>query len=558
MTTPKPKILYVDDEPVNLSNFEILLRKEYNVLTADTAEEGLQIFQQESDIEVVITDQKMPDVTGAEFLAEIIRINPAPVRIMLSAYTDPANMLAAINVGRIFQFLNKPMDSNEVKLVLSQAVTKFRLVQENKRLQKALEDEKKQLAVKVEERTRDLNNAYQELAKVACLKDEFLANMSHELRTPLTAILGMTEALTDLTFGSLNDRQLKSLNTIGTSGTHLLELLNDILDVARIESGKVELLLDTVAVDSLCEVSVRLVNQTAQEKGVQISVKIDPDCVTLGADMLRLKQILVNLLGNAIKFSESGSEVVLAVTGDSEQGKICFSVRDQGIGIDSKKMDRLFEPFEQLDAGLSREYGGTGLGLALVRRLTELHGGAVSVESTLGVGSCFSIILPWEIRDDVAEDLKGDWEVPAHCKKKEGRILLAEDNRAVINTISPYLENCGYDVDAVRNGVEAVESFFIKRPDIILMDIQMPIMNGLTAIQKIRELEDVALEDNTGNGSSGKIPIIALTALVMPSDLEKYQNVGADGYLSKPVNLRELLAEIDLRLSKIENNTLRK
>lgn len=550
MTIEKPKILYVDDEPVNLSNFQILLRKEYEVVTALSAEEGLEIFKQAGDIEVVVTDQKMPRMTGTEFLAEIIKIDPNPIRIMLSAfYTDHEEVLAAINVGQIFQFIRKPMVIHDVKLVLQQAVSKFRLVQDNIRLQQELLQEKEHLEEKVTARTRDLIAAYQNLAKIACIKDEFLANMSHEIRTPLTSILGMTEALSDLTLGPLNARQLEALRTIDESGLHLLELINDILDVAKIESGKLDLNMGRVSVASLCQASVRLMNPVGQKKGIQLAIDIADGVTSFLADEMRLKQVLVNLLSNAVRFSAPYGEIVLGVTHDAEKGIITFMVRDQGVGIPEQEIERLFEPFEQLDAGLFKEYGGTGLGLTLVRTLTEMHGGSVRVESEVGKGSCFSIVLPCK---NAGEEIEAESEAYADIhvsgKKRAGHILFAEDNNAIIDTIGSYLKACGYTVEAVGNGVEAVEGFLNRRPDLILMDIHMPVMDGLAAILKIRELEAEETQRNGLDGSSGNVPIIALTALAMPGDREKCMNAGAGGYMSKPVQLQMLVAEIDRRI----------
>lgn len=555
MTKKKPKILYVDDEPVNLSNFQLLLKRDYEVLTAVSPEEGLELFQQEGGIEVVITDQKMPHMSGAEFLAEIIKINPDPIRIMLSAfYTDHENVLAAINVGKIFQFIRKPMDINEIKLVLRQSVDKFRLLQENIRLQKELETEKEQLEGKVKARTTDLFTAYQKLAQAVSLKDEFLANMSHELRTPLTSILGMTETLADGIFGSLTEKQLQFINTINDSGTHLLELINDILDVAKIEAGKLELLTGRVSVESLCQSSVRLVRQAAREKGIEVSVRTDHAVANLSADMLRLKQILVNLLSNAIKFSKPYSEIVLEVVSDSEQGITRFMVRDQGIGIPPQEIERLFEPFEQLDASFSREHGGTGLGLSLVRSLTEMHGGSVSVESEPGKGSCFTVMLPSKITGEGEEEEGNEPDMTSHAEQKEGHILFAEDNNAILNTVVPYLEACGYAVATAHNGVEAVEHFFSKRPDIILMDIQMPVMDGLAAIVKIRDIETQEGTISNMNCPRKAVPIIALTALALKGDREKCLDAGANGYMTKPVKLQELATEINRRIGALGKN----
>jgi len=226
-------------------------------------------------------------------------------------------------------------------------------------------------------------------------KSEFLATMSHELRTPLNAILGLSEALQEEVYGPLSERQLRSLRTIERSGRHLLSLINDILDVSKIESGKLELEIGPVSVESVSQASLGLIKQAAHEKRLRVSSTLDSAVTTIQADERRLKQILVNLLSNAVKFTPEGGEIGLEVVGDAEKEVVHFTVWDTGIGISPEEMARLFEPFVQLDSSLSRQHEGTGLGLALVSRLAELHGGSVTVESEVGQGSRFVVSLPW-------------------------------------------------------------------------------------------------------------------------------------------------------------------
>lgn len=235
-----------------------------------------------------------------------------------------------------------------------------------------------------------------QLAKVARLKDEFLANMSHELRTPLSSILGMTEAMQDQIYGELNERQRKALGTIETSGRHLLTLINDILDLAKIESGQAELVVGVVDLLALCESCLRLVQPTARKKEIIVNFTIDPQLKIIMADGRRLKQMLLNLLSNAIKFTPNKGSVDLEITVVSTpEALIQFAVSDTGVGIPEEAQAYLFEPFVQVDSSLSRHYEGTGLGLALVHRMAQLHGGHVSVESKVDDGSRFTITLPW-------------------------------------------------------------------------------------------------------------------------------------------------------------------
>ncbi|WP_088893512.1 ATP-binding protein [Leptolyngbya ohadii] len=233
-----------------------------------------------------------------------------------------------------------------------------------------------------------------ELARISRLKDEFLANMSHELRTPLTAILGMSDVLQEGIYGELNGKQSQYIKVIHESGKHLLSLINDILDLAKIESGTLELQIASVCVQNLCQHSLSFVKQIAQKKLVELNTIIPADVGDIEVDELRIRQALINLLSNAVKFTPEGGKVTLAVERDRTQRRIEFSVTDTGIGIAAEHLPKLFQSFMQIDSSLNRQYGGTGLGLALIRRIVELHGGEVAVESVLGEGSCFRITLP--------------------------------------------------------------------------------------------------------------------------------------------------------------------
>ena len=231
-------------------------------------------------------------------------------------------------------------------------------------------------------------------------KSEFLATMSHELRTPLHAILGKSELLLEGSYGPLNSKQESSLRTVEQSGYHLLSLINDILDLAKIEAGKLELDIWYVPIKSVCLIALQFIQEMAQAKEIEVLFTLDQNVTMLPADERRLKQILINLLNNAVKFTPNQGRIGLEVVGDPAQKMIHFTVWDTGIGISSKDMERLFKPFVQLDSNLSRHYQGTGLGLSLVHRLTEMHGGRVLVESQKGQGSRFTISLPMKSEED--------------------------------------------------------------------------------------------------------------------------------------------------------------
>ncbi|NES96235.1 MAG: PAS domain S-box protein [Desertifilum sp. SIO1I2] len=509
-----------------------------------------------------------------------------------------------------------------------------------------------------------------ELARATRLKDEFFASMSHELRTPLNAILGLSEALLEEVYGDLNDRQKRSLTTIEKSGQHLLELINDILDLSKIESGKMELQTTRLNVKALCESSLNFIKQQAHQKQLKVNFDLPDEPIEIAVDERRMRQVLVNLLSNAVKFTPDGGQISLKVETQPENQTVVLSVEDSGIGIAPDNIPKLFQPFVQLDSSLSRRYAGTGLGLSLVRRIVELHGGSISLVSEVDRGSTFTVSLPWQASQSPAEapillpnilssaninhaliiedsdpaakqvarylselgtkvyihprgegtlevalqylpdlivldlilpNLSG-WEVLTQLKNHPQTrhipilivsvvderqraialgaseylvkpitrqqlqsslaqifnnpeaalivtavpeaiatpplILIAEDNEANILTLNDYLQIHGFRVCLARNGLEAVLMTTQYKPQLILMDIQMPEMDGLEAIRRIR-----------ANPENAQIPIIALTALAMPGDRDRCLAAGAQEYMTKPVSLKKLVHQINGYLS---------
>lgn len=405
---------------------------------------------------------------------------------------------------------------------------------ERERAQLALEAERVQLALRVAERTADLSLANAALARAARLKDEFLATMSHELRTPLTAILGRAEILADEIHGPLTSKQAYSVQVIAESGHHLLALINDILDLTKIEAGKLDLELGLVELEPVCQTSVRMIAQQAREKEISLATVMDPGVELIRADGRRLRQILVNLLSNAVKFTPRGGRIGLEVRGDPALERVTLTVWDTGIGISEADQHLIFRPFQQLDTGLGRHYEGTGLGLVLVRRLTEAHGGSVILESALGQGSRFSVVLPWQ-RTPPASD-HAIVEAPpaaAGAGASPQRLLLVEDSEATINAMLEGLRTNHCEVVMAHSSAEALASAHAISPDVIVMDVRMSGLDGIETIRQIRA--DAQLRDT---------PIIALTALVMPGDRERCLEAGADLFLTKPIAQGTLLESI--------------
>ncbi|MGF1460924.1 MAG: PAS domain S-box protein [Leptolyngbyaceae cyanobacterium] len=386
-----------------------------------------------------------------------------------------------------------------------------------------------------------------ELARATRLKDEFLANMSHELRTPMNAILGNTEAILEGIYGEVSRAQQNALATIESSGHHLLRLINEILDLAKIESGQIRLYPGAINLKVLCEESILFIRQQATKKRLQVNLHVSPQVPVIAADELRIRQVIINLLNNAVKFTPEGGAVSLRVlncietpaAATSDEQWLRVMVTDTGIGIHADDLSKLFQPFVQVDGALNRQHEGTGLGLALVKRIVELHGGQVGVQSTVGAGSQFWFDLPYQpvtIADQSA--LTADSTIETETRNPPSpplTVLIAEDNPQNAEMLTLYLQNKGYTVLLASDGQRAIDLVQSEQPDIVLMDVQMPGVDGLEAIRQIRQRAECA-----------SLPIIALTALAMAGDRERCLAAGATAYHSKPFKLKELTAQLEL------------
>ena len=371
----------------------------------------------------------------------------------------------------------------------------------------------------LEQKTRELEVASQH-------KSEFLASMSHELRTPLNAVIGFSDVLLDRMFGDLNERQDEYVHDIRNSGRHLLELINEILDLSRVEAGQMELDLDAVSLPDLIEHGVAMVRERAGEHGISLACDVDPALGTAHADELKLKQVIVNLLSNAVKFTPDGGAVTVTARRLATEAQV--SVRDTGIGIAPVEQDRIFEAFQRGGRAARTSTEGTGLGLTLSKRIVDLHGGRLWMESEPGVGSTFSFAIPLAPASATPDDRPAKpSDMVAAPSDGTGSVLVVEDDRRSADLLRVYLEDAGYAVSIARDGVEGLERARRLRPAAVILDIVLPRLNGWDLLAQLKS-----------DPATSAIPVVIVS---MTDEQGAGFALGATDYLVKPVDRARLL-----------------
>ena len=452
------------------------------------------------------------DATQDQRFKQLELAASAPRSCLVMPLESPRHLVGALSLARRTVQPFTSVEQALVQIIANQAAISI----DNARL---YEEQKGQLA-EIAIQAHELEVANSQIRDISRLKSEFLANMSHELRTPLNAILGFSEILKDNLAGELSPEQRQEcLENIHTSGRHLLELVNDVLDLSKIEAGRMELAYDTFRVASAFHEVRNVIRSLSERRGLTLTDDIEPEDLEVRADKSKLKQVLYNLLSNAIKFTPPGGRVwVRARAVDVD---LIVEVGDTGVGIAPRDQELVFTEFYQVDNEITRQHQGTGLGLSLTRRIVQLHGGTITVESEPGRGSVFTLRLP-------VAGVESGGNGHAH-----NRILLIEDNASNRELTRMVLNGNGFAVDVAGDGQEGLEKARQNVYDLVLMDVRLPGMDGLTVTRMLKS-----------DPKTAKVPVVALSAHAMKGDEQRALAAGCAAYITKPIEVAQFVQRI--------------
>ncbi|MBI4869742.1 MAG: response regulator [Candidatus Wallbacteria bacterium] len=544
LESPK-RILAVDDSPTFLHELASELQREgYEIVSARSGEEALELLAAQS-VDAILLDLRMPGLDGHEVCRRVksqAALRDVPL-LMLTAAEEREAMIEGIDAGAD-DYINKSADFEVLKARLRAQLRRKQFEDETRRIreelvQKALEAAEARSATRlaetraaflanVEQKNEDLARlnaqylrAKEQAERESLFKSRFLASMSHELRTPLNAIIGFSELLIDDAVGPLDEAQRDYMQNVLSSGRHLLNLINEVLDISKIEAGKTELRCEWVPIDAVVNAVKASAMALSQRRRITVEYTLPDQQVSIFADPVRLKQVLYNLLSNGIKFTPDGGRVSLEVRAEPE--RVYISVDDTGIGIRPEDLSRLFREFERLEDRPSDPTEGTGLGLALTKKLVELHGGSIAAESQPGKGSRFTVMLPVFLRQEV------DWtrQLKRDGPGEKPLVLVVEDDPKAADLIAGHLRSAGFGIEFAAHAEEAVKLAIELTPIAVTLDIMMPGTDGWTVLRRLKSQPETAA-----------IPVVVISVLDQPS--QGYL-LGATDYLVKPITREQIL-----------------
>jgi len=501
----KPKVLIIDDE-LGLREMLVfgLSERGYDVDTVGSGEEGLARIK-DHPVDMVVCDIMMPGLGGVETLKEIKKICPDTEVIMATGYATLETAVESMKQGA-YDYIPKPYGLDQLGAIFEKALERRRLKAQVGHLE-------------------ELNR----------LKSEFLASMSHELRTPMNAIIGYTSLLMEGIYGPLSEKQDQSLKRIETNAKNLLQLINNILDLSKLSAGRMPVYLESCSIQELAREVLETMESLARDRKLDLRLEA-PEDLLLKTDKTKLKQILINLVGNAIKFTHEGA-VILKVERLPMPERIQISVRDTGIGIRKEDIPSLFQEFKQLDSSPTREYGGSGLGLSICRKIIEILGGTIAVESEVGRGSTFKVLLPiGEVQDH-----ENAAPAPAPVEVIPQKVVLSiDDDPEVLNLLTDSLKGTGYTCVGAQSGDEGIAMARQLHPHLITLDIMMPHRDGWSVLQSLKSDPELR-----------HIPVVIVSII---ENKALGFSLGVSDYIVKPFERKDLLE----RLRRLENGVLKK
>ncbi len=514
----RPVLLAIDDDPDNRAFLtKAVQRQGFDAVTAPNATQARRQLDGRRPA-LIFLDVQMPEESGLSLLPQMLRDFPESVVVMMTAYGSEQVAAEALR-GGADDYIAKPIDLHRLRELLERNLEKQRLRAERQSLVARLKDSNRYLMrqhAALRRADEEILQVNRQLEQSSRYKSEFLANMSHELRTPLNAIMGFSEILLDLTMNLTAGERTEFLRNIHSSGQHLLGLINDILDLAKIEAGKMDLHPEEMPVMEALQEITAILDPMARQQGLQLRTVGAADAGVIKADRSKFKQVLYNLLSNAVKFTPAPGTITVSVKDSPEQ--LTVSVEDTGIGMKAEDLPKLFREFEQIDGSYTRRYQGTGLGLALCRRFVEMHGGRIWAESQFGKGSIFTFTIPHERRPAAVPPLEE--AAPTLETMELPLALVIEDDPASSQRMTAEIQGVGFRVAHAFDGEQAVRKAMEILPDLLVMETVLPVKDGWQVLQELR-----------ARAATADVPVLVCSVTRNQALMDQF---GVAGYVAKP------------------------